>query len=154
MVVSVFDHVPGQRGVVTALGDTVYDFAGYTLDPVALQDLWHLRFQWFDWIFKGATKPALLADRVNYQVMGANVWKHAPSISAMSNRRLRLYFTADRAHLPGIGANAYRLRDAAPTLDASIVQPSTSQIARTSTARLPAAALSALRSIRWTCCSS
>jgi predicted acyl esterase len=30
-------------------------------------------------------------DRVNYEVMGANVWRHAPSIAAMSNGRLRFY---------------------------------------------------------------
>jgi predicted acyl esterase len=114
--------VPGQRGVITALGDTVYDFAGYTLDPVALQDLWHLRYQWFDWIFKRAPKPPLLANKVSYQVMGANVWKHAPSIAAMSSRKLRLYLSADRARLSGIGTNAYRLSASPPQRSASVTQ--------------------------------
>jgi putative CocE/NonD family hydrolase len=122
LVAGPYDHVPGQRGVVTVIGDTVYDFAGYTLDPVALQDLWYLRFQWFDWIFKGARKPPLLQDRVNYQVMGANVWKHAPSIGAMADRRLRLYLSADRAGLSGIGANAYRLTASPATRDTSLTQ--------------------------------
>jgi uncharacterized protein len=108
--------------VVTALGDTVYDFAGYTLDRVALQDLWHLRYQWFDWIFKGAPKPPMLADKVNYQVMGANVWRHAPSIAAMSNRKLRLYLSPDRAGLSGIGTNAYRLSGTRPAGDAAITE--------------------------------
>ena len=122
LIVGPYDHVPGQRGVVTALGDTVYTFAGYTLDQVALQDLWHLRFQWFDWVFKGAPKPPLLADKVNYQVMGANVWKHAPSIAAMADRKLRLYFGAERAGLPGLGANAYRLQSAPPPPGARVTQ--------------------------------
>ncbi|HTL05289.1 MAG TPA: CocE/NonD family hydrolase [Gemmatimonadales bacterium] len=122
LVAGPYDHVPGQRGVVTALGDTVYDFAGYTLDQVALQDLWHLRFQWFDWIFKGAPKPPLLADKLNYQVMGANLWRHAPSIPAMANGALRLYLGAERASLPGVGANAYRLERGAPPADRRITQ--------------------------------
>jgi uncharacterized protein len=122
LVVGPYDHVPGQRGVVSALGDTAYAFAGYTLDRVALQDLWHLRYQWFDWILKGGPKPPLLADRVTYQVMGANVWRHAPSLTAMSNRKLRLYLRADRAGLAGLGSNAYRLNAARPTDTASITQ--------------------------------
>jgi putative CocE/NonD family hydrolase len=92
LVIGPYDHPGGQRGPVNALGDTAYDFAGYRLDPVALVDLQHLRYAWFDHVFKGAPKPALLADKINYQVMGANVWKHAPSIAAMSNEKFRFYF--------------------------------------------------------------
>ena len=97
LVIGPYDHPTGQRGPINALGDTVYDFAGYRLDPVALVDLQHLRYAWFDHIFKGAPKPALLRGKVNYQVMGANVWKHAPSIAAMADGRLRYYF--------GVGAS-------------------------------------------------
>ena len=121
LVAGPYDHVPGQRGVVTALGDTVYDFAGYTLDQVALQDLWHLRFQWFDWIFKGKPKPPLLADKLNYQVMGANLWRHASSIPAMADGALRLYLGTERAG-SGSGANAYRLERAGPPADRRITQ--------------------------------
>jgi len=95
LVAGPYDHPRGQRGVVTEIGDTLYDYLGYTLDRAALQDLWYLRFQWFDWIFKGAPKPRMLADRVNYEVMGASEWKHAPSIAAMADRRVRLYLSAD-----------------------------------------------------------
>ena len=122
LVVGPYDHVPGQRGTVTALGDTIYSFAGYTRDPVALQDFWQLRFQWFDWIFKGGPKPPLLADKVNYEVMGANVWKHAPSISAMSDRKLRLYLGDGRAGLSGLSADAYRMATAPPNKDAFITE--------------------------------
>jgi uncharacterized protein len=53
-----------------------------------------LMFQWFDYIFKGGSKPALLQDKINFQVMGANVWRHAPSIAAMSDQSRRLYLTS------------------------------------------------------------
>jgi uncharacterized protein len=44
-----------------------------------------LRYQWFNYVFKGAPKPALLKDKVNFQVMTGNAWKHAPSLSAMAD---------------------------------------------------------------------
>ncbi len=67
---------------------------GYGLDPVALVDLRELRYQWFDFVLKGASKPALLADRVNYEVMGANEWHHASSLESMTASTQRLFLAA------------------------------------------------------------
>ena len=64
---------------------------GYEVDPVAVVDLRELRYEWFDYALKGGKKPALLADRVNYQVMEANEWRHAPSLEALAKQPLRLY---------------------------------------------------------------
>jgi putative CocE/NonD family hydrolase len=64
---------------------------GYTLDPVARVDLPELRLQWFDHILKGANKPSLLMDRINYQVMGADQWRHVPALEAPKRTPLRLY---------------------------------------------------------------
>ncbi|MGN7833729.1 CocE/NonD family hydrolase [Pseudoxanthomonas sp. 22568] len=64
---------------------------GYEVDPVALIDLPALRFQWFDHVLRGAPRPDVLKDRINYQVMGANTWKHAATLDAMANQRQRLY---------------------------------------------------------------
>ena len=93
LLIGPWDHFQAQRGVVTILSDTATWFAGYTIDPVAQIDIvLGIRYQWFDHVLRGGPRPALLKDHVNYQVMGANVWKHAPTIDAMSNGRLRLYF--------------------------------------------------------------
>jgi uncharacterized protein len=116
LVIGPYDHVQGQRGMVNALGDTTYEIAGYRLDPVALIDMGELRYQWFDYIFKGAPKPALLRDKVNYQVMGANVWKHAPSIDAMSNQMLRFYLIAVR------DGDNYRLSERNPATTTTVEQ--------------------------------
>jgi uncharacterized protein len=116
LVIGPYDHILGQRGLVTALGDTTYEMAGYKVDPVALTDFGELRFQWFDYIFKGAPKPAPLKDKVNYQVMGANVWKHAPSITAMSNGTLRFYMIALRS------GDAYRLSERNPATNTTVLQ--------------------------------
>jgi uncharacterized protein len=59
-------------------------------------DIHALRYAWFDHILKGAPRPAILSDTVNYQVMGANEWRHARSIAAMGNGSLRLFFAPGR----------------------------------------------------------
>src|SRR5438309_2340215 len=115
LLIGPYDHLQAQRGVVTPLGDTATYLAGYEIDPVARIDIAaDLRYQWFDYVLKGGPKPALLRDRVNYQVMGANVWKHAPSIAAASNSRLRLYLSPARS---GAG---YTLLEAPGPKDPSI----------------------------------
>ncbi|HEV2179381.1 MAG TPA: CocE/NonD family hydrolase, partial [Gemmatimonadaceae bacterium] len=115
LVLGPWDHIQGQRGVVDALGDTSTVIAGYEIDPVArISIMSDLRYQWFDCVFKGKPRPALLADKVNYEVVGANVWRHAPSIAAMSNASVRLYLSADRV------GSRYRLRRGTPGPDSSV----------------------------------
>jgi hypothetical protein len=66
---------------------------GYSIDAVAQVDTPALTFQWFDHVFKGAQKPEILKDKINFEVMGANIWSHAPSITKMSDRILDLYLS-------------------------------------------------------------
>ncbi|HYE92520.1 MAG TPA: CocE/NonD family hydrolase, partial [Terriglobales bacterium] len=118
LLIGPYDHVQAQRGVVSALGDTTRVLAGYEIDPVARLDIVaDLRYRWFDWVLRGGPRPALLQDRVNYQVMDLNVWKHAPSVAAMSNGTLRLYLSGERSggrhrltRSPGGAASAVPLR--------------------------------------------
>jgi predicted acyl esterase len=67
---------------------------GYPLDPAALLDLRELQYQWFDHVLKGAAAPSLLSSRVNYEVMGANEWRHAASVEAMAASAERFYLDA------------------------------------------------------------
>jgi hypothetical protein len=46
---------------------------------------------------------------VNYEVMGANVWKHAPSLAAMADLRQRFYLSSARS-----AANNYSLNGEKP----------------------------------------
>jgi uncharacterized protein len=111
LIIGPYDHIEAQFGVIGLLGNTADSLAGLKLDPVALIDLTELRYQWFDYIFKGAPKPSLLQDKVNYQVTGANEWKHAPSLAAMSLSSLKFHLGAVRS------GNAYRLTEQQPTDD-------------------------------------
>jgi putative CocE/NonD family hydrolase len=64
------------------------------VDAVARIELDELRYQWFDHVLRGAARPGLLQDRVNFQTMGANEWRHAPTLAGMSNASLRFYLDA------------------------------------------------------------
>ena len=70
---------------------------GYEVDEAALVDLRELRYQWFEHVLKGGPLPALLKDRVNYQVMGANEWRSAPDLASMSGTPQRFYLAAGAA---------------------------------------------------------
>ena len=111
---------------------------GYQVDPVALVDFRELRYQWFDHVFKDAAMPALLSDAVNYEVMGANEWRHAVSLEAMADgslryyldtagsgadRRLSLHKQANDAFVPQ-NANLVDRRDAAWTPPTDLVSKS------------------------------
>jgi uncharacterized protein len=86
---------PYEEGVMRRGPSAVLQ--GYTVDGAALLDLHDLRYQWFDFALKQGRKPVLLKDRVNYQLMGSNEWRHAPSIEAMANGSLRFYLEEDPA---------------------------------------------------------
>jgi predicted acyl esterase len=88
LVIGPYDHYRAQSGPDTSV------ISNYHLDPVAMVDLRELRYQWFDYVFRGAPKPALLEDAVNYEVMGANTWKHAPTVAAMADGHRRIHLTA------------------------------------------------------------
>jgi putative CocE/NonD family hydrolase len=68
----------------------------YTIDPSAQLDSVELKLAFMDYVLKGKPKPALLSDRINYQVMGADEWRHAPNVSGMHKHSQRLYFAATR----------------------------------------------------------
>ena len=86
---------PYDDGVMRRGPAAVLD--GYTVDGAALVDLHELRYQWFDSVLKQGKASSLLQDRVNYQLMGSNEWRHAPSLEAMANASLRFYLEEDPA---------------------------------------------------------
>jgi putative CocE/NonD family hydrolase len=89
VVIGPYDHRGAQRHPPAEL-------RGYALDPVAVIDTQALTFQWFDHVLRGAAMPALIQDRVNYEVMGANEWRHAPSLEQLDREALTLYLADHR----------------------------------------------------------
>ena len=111
VVIGPWDHI-GTQGTVK---DAV--LRGYAIDPVAQLDTPKLTFAWLDYVLRGGRKPALLRDKINYEVMGANAWRHAPSLERMSASRMTLYLTTERTvH------DAYRLAPRRPAVSGSLSQ--------------------------------
>ncbi len=96
LIIGPYDHFIAQRGTANSQGN-IDLIAGYKLDPAALIDLVELRYRWFDFVLKGGARPAILADRVNYEVTGADVWKHAPSLAGMAAGSLTFHLSAARS---------------------------------------------------------
>lgn len=94
LVIGPYDHRGAQRGTIGLLGAHRTAVEGLPLDPVARLDVGELRYAWFDYVLRGGPKPALLQDRINYQVVGANTWKHAPTFAAMASAPTRLFLSA------------------------------------------------------------
>lgn len=84
---------------------------GYTLDAAAQFDTSAVTFQWLDHVLRGAPRPALVPDRVNYQLMGANRWGHAPTLDAAAGGQRRYHLSAAPASAEGY----HRLQEQAPT---------------------------------------
>lgn len=83
-VIGPYDHWGGQRKASPNL-------MGYEIDSVANVSMGNLAYEWLDWILKVGKKPELLKDKVNYQVMGTNEWKHSPTLQKINNDTLIFY---------------------------------------------------------------
>lgn len=90
VIIGPYGHFGAQVG-----GET--DLYNYKVDATALINIKNITYQWFDYILKNGTKPELLKDKINYEVMGANEWRSAPSLDKMSNSFLKLYLTANKS---------------------------------------------------------
>lgn len=83
-VIGPYDHWGGQRRAAENL-------MGYQIDSVANINMMTLAYDWLDHILKSKPKPKILKDKVNYQVMGTNEWRHAPSLQKINNDTLTFY---------------------------------------------------------------
>jgi uncharacterized protein len=136
LVIGPYDHHSGNRGTVDVLGVHAMDLAGYQLDPKALADFGELRYQWFDYIFKGGAKPVRLQDKINFEIMGANEWAHAPSVAAMADTHLRLHLSDKKIgefyqlgeHNPGARRFVYQSMDFKDRSDVDRVSPASGDI--------------------------
>ena len=96
LLVGPFEHFTMQTGVPPVV-------QGYAVDASARVDLQALRLAWFDHVLKGEPKPEPLTDRVNWQAMGTDTWRHAHTLEAMATRMQRFYM------VPGAVAEANAL---------------------------------------------
>ncbi len=84
LLIGPYDHFGAQRRPADVL-------RGYAIDPVARIDTTAITFQWLDHVLRGGPLPEIVKDKVNWEVMGANEWRHAPSIEKMHDEVMTLY---------------------------------------------------------------
>jgi putative CocE/NonD family hydrolase len=93
LILGPFTHY-GAQGFLGAMPDSVV--AGYRMDAVANIPVHDIIFQWFDFIFKNGKRPSILENKVNYEVMGKNEWKHKPSLNSIANDTIQFYLSNER----------------------------------------------------------
>ena len=84
MIIGPYDH-SGSQGYITS------DVVGIKIDPAAEIDLNTICFEWFDYILKGKNKPDFLKGKINYEVIGSNVWKSADGMEAFDNTKVKYF---------------------------------------------------------------
>jgi len=90
LILGPYDHMGLQQMMMPAVVD------GYQIDAAAIFKIYKLTFDWFDYILKGGVKPAMLKDKINYEVMGANRWDHAPDLAAIGKKEIKYFLQPDR----------------------------------------------------------
>jgi len=100
LVIGPWDH-PGTRTPAKQVG-------GLEFGDASLVDLNRLHREWYDWTLKGGPRPELLQKRVAYYVVGpgAESWKYADDLDAVTAERRRLYLAAPPAAGPDAAAAA------------------------------------------------
>jgi len=83
----------GPWGHFGCQGFPTTTIGGYTIDPVANLNIHQIIYQWFEYTLRGGAKPEILKNKVNYQVMGANEWKHATSLEKVGSQSLKFYLS-------------------------------------------------------------
>lgn len=91
LIIGPYDHFGAQAAEKPSFVN------GYAIDPVAQFNTPEITYQWFDYVMKDGKKPDILQDKINFEVMGANLWRHAPSVKAMSDHALTLYLSNDKS---------------------------------------------------------
>lgn len=89
LIIGPWDHA-GTRTPKTEMG-------GLKFAAASALDLNKLHREWYSWTMKTGAKPEFLKKRVAYYLMGAEEWKYADSLEAISNGTIKLYLTSNGA---------------------------------------------------------
>lgn len=106
LLIGPWDH-PGTRHPQEKLG-------GLTFDKDSVLDIDQLHIDFFNWILKDGKRPAILSERVNYYVMGANEWRHTASLKDLSDHSLRLYLSSPNGPANDVFHSGYLARTMPP----------------------------------------
>ena len=83
LVIGPWDHA----GTRTPLAE----FGGLKFGPASLVDLPRLHLDWYAWTMSGGARPEFLKSAVAYYVTGAERWRYADSLDAVTHSSTPLY---------------------------------------------------------------
>ena len=109
LVIGPWNH-PGTRNPRRHMG-------GLDLGAASRLDVRALHVQWWDHVMKDGPLPAFLRDHVVYYVLGADEWRSAPSVEAMTARRETWWLSSPDSTAGSIAAHG-QLETAAPDAQA------------------------------------
>ncbi|HET7608015.1 MAG TPA: CocE/NonD family hydrolase [Gammaproteobacteria bacterium] len=87
LLIGPFDERSLARGAASSL-------RGLELDAAARIDPADARYEWLESVLKDTERPPTLRPGINYELSGANEWRHAPSLAALEASALRFYLQA------------------------------------------------------------
>jgi uncharacterized protein len=87
---------------------------GVSIPDSAVLDMEKLHLEWYDYALGRGPKPSLLRDKVNYFMLGADEWRHAPTLEAASSGGDLTLYLADSAGTPGDMFHSGRLAAQVP----------------------------------------
>lgn len=67
------------------------EFAGLKVGAASLIDISQLHLQWYAWTMAGGPKPQFLQNNIAYYVMGADRWRYAETLTAVTARKEPFY---------------------------------------------------------------
>ena len=82
LIIGPWDH-PGTRTPRVEVG-------GLKFGDASLVDLNRLHKEWYDWTMKSGAKPEFLKNHVAYYVTGAEAWRYADSLDAVTKEQREL----------------------------------------------------------------
>lgn len=93
LLIGPFDEHSIAHGAPTSL-------RGLPLDDAARIDPSDALYEWLERVLAGAERPPTVRAGVSYELVGANEWRHAPSLAALEAEPLRLYLQASPSGAP------------------------------------------------------
>ena len=92
LVIGPWDH-SGSQAPEKVIG-------GVSIPDSAVLDMEKLHLEWYDYALGRGPKPSVLRDKVNYFMLGADEWRHAPTLEAASSGGDLALYLADSGRNP------------------------------------------------------
>jgi uncharacterized protein len=70
------------------------EFCGLKMGPASVIDMRKLHCEWYAWTMQEGAKPEFLQKNVAYYVIGADKWRYADSLEAVTAREVPYYLSA------------------------------------------------------------